>query len=73
MLDNFFGEWYTITKLKISNSFELIFHKSRGKEVTGLFVVTGEMKGAGENRIHNGTPARIINTRRRSWDISSRW
>ena len=45
MLDNFFGEWYTITKLKISNSFELIFHKSRGKEVTGLFVVTGENEG----------------------------
>ena len=39
MLDNFFEEWYRITKLKISNFFEWFFHKLRGKEVMNWVIV----------------------------------
>jgi hypothetical protein len=56
MLDNFFEEWYRITKLKISNFFEWFFHKLRGKEVMNWAIV----KSAGGNYLWLPAPITII-------------
>jgi hypothetical protein len=55
MLDNFFEEWYRITKLKISNFFEWFFHKLRGKEVMNWAIV----KSAGGNYLWLPAPITI--------------